>query len=377
MDARDELTKLREQIDQADDRLIALLEERLKLVARASEVKAELGEATRSVEREAFLMKDRAQKALEHHLPAGLVEDILRRILRESYKEDRTMHFSCTNPSDRPIVLVGGGGGMGRLFERYFEASYYKVKILEQHDWRNAEQILKGALAVFICVPIDIALAVIEKTALYLDEDTILADITSVKTHTLNKMLSCHKGPVIGLHPMFGPDIRGMVKQVIVDTGGRDSQKCAFLLEQFKIWGARICQCSAKEHDESMGIIQAMRHFTTYCYGLFLAGQNPDLEKVLDLSSPIYHLELLMVGRLFAQDPKLYCDIIMASEHNEKLITGYLDCIAQQAEVIASHDRDEFMAKFLKVRDYFGEYADKFLQESGRILAGIQDGRSL
>ncbi|MDI8296325.1 hypothetical protein MJI53_23840, partial [Salmonella enterica subsp. enterica serovar Anatum] len=41
--------------------------------------------------------------------------------------------------------------------------------------------------------------------------------------------------------------------------------------------------------------------------------ENVQLEQLLALSSPIYRLELAMVGRLFAQDPQLYADIIMSS----------------------------------------------------------------
>lgn len=50
-----------------------------------------------------------------------------------------------------------------------------------------------------------------------------------------------------------------------------------------------------------MAFIQALRHFATFAYGLHLAEENVRLEQLLALSSPIYRLELAMVGRLFAQ----------------------------------------------------------------------------
>lgn len=50
-----------------------------------------------------------------------------------------------------------------------------------------------------------------------------------------------------------------------------------------------------------MAFIQALRHFATFAYGLHLAEENVQLEQLLALSSPIYRLELAMVGRLFAQ----------------------------------------------------------------------------
>lgn len=51
-----------------------------------------------------------------------------------------------------------------------------------------------------------------------------------------------------------------------------------------------------------MTLIQALRHFTSFAYGLHLSRENPNIDKLLKLSSPIYRLELAMVGRLFGQD---------------------------------------------------------------------------
>lgn len=71
--------------------------------------------------------------------------------------------------------------------------------------------------------------------------------------------------------------------------------------EQIQVWGARLHRISAVEHDQNMAFIQALRHFATFAYGLHTAEENVQLEQLLALSSPIYRLELAMVGRLFAQ----------------------------------------------------------------------------
>ena len=139
----------------------------------------------------------------------------------------------------------------------------------------------------------------------------LLADLTSVKRAPLAKMLDVHKGAVLGLHPMFGPDIASMAKQVVVRCDGRFSERYEWLLEQIQIWGAKIYQIDAAEHDHNMTYIQALRHFSTFANGLHLSKQPVNLSNLLALSSPIYRLELAMIGRLFAQDAALYADIIM------------------------------------------------------------------
>ena len=371
----EKLANLRTAIDKVDEDLIALFAKRLDLVKEAALIKRELGSATFNPERERFLLSSREELAAKYNLPKGFIEDILKRFLRESYQQGGVGIFPCALPETKTIVIVGGNGGMGKILVNFFKNSGYIVKVLDKDDWDRAKTILSHAIAVFISVPIDITKSVIKKVAPFLDENTILADVTSVKKMPLDAMLKLHKGPVAGFHPMFGPDTKSFVKQVVVYIPGRFPEKSAFLVEQFKIWGANVCTCSAAEHDDAMSIIQALRHFTTYCYGVFLAKIHPDLQNILNLSSPIYRLELEMVGRLFAQDPVLYADIIMSSPKNAALIKEYVSSLKPELDVVLTGNRQEFIERFYTARKYFGKYADIFLKESSKLLAKRQDDR--
>lgn len=376
MNAKD-LEKIREEIDSNDKELVALLEKRISLVKKAATVKKELGASAYSREREAYVVEHTEALAKEHNLPANLVSDIMRRILRESYKlcTNTDFHYPRTLKEDGDVVIVGGNGGMGRIFSDLFEKSGYKVFSFGHRGWDKAPEYLKNAKVVIVSVPIDITIDIIKKLSPMLREDQILCDFTSVKEPVVRAMMEYHKGPVLGLHPMFGPDVKSLVKQVVVTVPERDENASLFLVEQFKLWGAKICRCDAKEHDKAMSIIQALRHFSTYSYGTFLTQRAPDLEKLNDLSSPIYRLELMMVGRLFAQDPRLYADIIMSSKQNYELIRNFVESLEAELEIIKDCDVDRFTERFLKVRDFFGDYATAALKESGSILAKLQDER--
>ena len=41
-------------------------------------------------------------------------------------------------------------------------------------------------------------------------------------------------------------------------------ERYEWLLEQIQIWGAKIYQTNATEHDHNMTYIQALRHFSTF-----------------------------------------------------------------------------------------------------------------
>ncbi|MEZ8950950.1 MULTISPECIES: bifunctional chorismate mutase/prephenate dehydrogenase [Vibrio] len=367
-----ELNELRDQIDAVDKQMLDLLAQRLALVEKVGEVKSEHGLPIYVPEREAAMLASRRQEAEKIGVPPQLIEDILRRTMRESYASEKDSGFKCLNPELRSVVIVGGNGQLGGLFGRMFKLSGYEVKILGSQDWDKADEILDNAGLVVVTVPIHLTEGVIAKLG-NLPSDCILCDLTSIKSKPLQAMMNMHQGPVVGLHPMFGPDVPSLAKQVIVYSDGRGSESYQWLLNQFGIWGASLCQMDAAEHDHGMTLIQALRHFTSFAYGLHLSKENPNIDQLLKLSSPIYRLEIAMVGRLFAQDPNLYGDIILSSDENIEMIRRFHSCFGEALEILDGKDKAKFVESFNQVSYWFGDYSQQFLQESQSLLKQAHD----
>lgn len=368
------LAELRAGIDQADDELVAVLARRIRLTAEVGALKSRHGLPLYVPEREAQLLAARREKAAAAGVDADLIEDILRRVMRESYSAQGT-DFPAAGDCSRAVVVVGGGGALGRCLASFFMRSGYTVRILEKDDWEQAPTLLADAGLVLVAVPIEHTLAVIAKLP-QLPDDCILADITSIKQAPLKAMLDVHRGPVLGLHPMFGPDIKSLAKQVVVVCAGRDAQRCQWLVDQFGIWGAVVREELPERHDRAMEMIQAMRHFTSMVYGIFLQRENADLDELMRLSSPIYRLELAMVGRLFAQSPELYADIIMAADGLPALLDQYRGVLDDLLKRVRNHQRAELIEDFNQARDYFGDLAPALLRESSELLRKAHDARS-
>lgn len=369
-----ELTALRDQIDEVDKALLDLLARRMSLVAEVGEVKSHYGLPIYVPEREASMLASRRKEAEALGVSPDLIEDVLRRVMRESYSSENDKGFKTLCPSLRPVVIVGGGGQMGRLFEKMLTLSGYQVRILEKEDWAQAEAMVSDAGMVIVSVPIHVTEEIIAKLP-PLPKDCILIDLASVKNGPLQAMLAAHQGPVLGLHPMFGPDSGSLAKQVVVYCDGRQPEAYQWFLEQIQVWGARLQRISAVEHDQNMAFIQALRHFATFAYGLHLAEENVQLEQLLSLSSPIYRLELAMVGRLFAQDPQLYADIIMSSTNNLALIKRYYQRFGEAITLLEQGDKQVFIDSFRKVEHWFGDYAQRFQSESRILLRQANDSR--
>lgn len=371
----EELQNLREQIDQVDKTLLSLLAKRMQLVAEVGEVKNRHGLPIYAPDREAAMLASRRNEAEKMGISADLIEDVLRRVMRESYSKENDKGFKTLNPQLGKIVIVGGNGKMGRLFSRLFTLSGYQVESLEADEWQSeSPAIFADAGMVIISVPIHLTVDVIEQLP-PLPENCLLVDLASIKQAPLEAMLKAHNGPVLGLHPMFGPDVPSLAKQVIAYCEGRDLSHFEWLLEQLMVWGARVEAITAQEHDKNMSFIQALRHFTTFAYGQHLVKENVDLASLLRLSSPIYRLELAMIGRLFAQDPQLYADIILSSQENINLIRRYHHSLGEAIALLDINTKDEFIRSFNNVSDWFGDYASQFMKESGVLLQKANDSR--
>jgi prephenate dehydrogenase len=268
----------------------------------------------------------------------------------------------------KKILLVGGNGGMGKMFQHFLSRkSGYQISIFEKEDWQDPS-VLTDQDIVLITTPIHLTENIIAEVCPYLSNNTILADFTSVKQTPLSCMLKYHQGPVVGLHPIFGPLIESADEQVIVCCEGRYPEKYNWFIEDIANIGFEIALMTAKEHDEAMDFIQGIEHFSTYCLGKFLQEKKVDIDSLMKISSPNYKYELNIVGRLFNQKPELYADIIMSDEERIKTINDFVKSIQVQNKDIQNQSREKFIQDFESIKKWMGDFTEKAYTESNNIL---------
>ncbi|MCP4021225.1 MAG: bifunctional chorismate mutase/prephenate dehydrogenase [Desulfobacteraceae bacterium] len=355
---------LRDDIDAIDSQILSLIAKRYGVVEKVVALKKKHNVPVYHPAREEDLISKLRNQAQNADIDPDFMEDLYRVIIRQSrVKQTGKMEHKGIKPGAK-VLIIGGAGQMGQYFASLFSKSGYVVRILTEHDWDKAEQLCEGIDLVLISVPIEKTYAVIDQIVPYLSTKAILSDLTSIKAKPLERMCTAHKGPVIGLHPLFGPTTASLDKQIIVITHGRDETACQWLVEQLTIWGAILVTSTAKEHDDIMGLVQALRHFATFCFGQFLYTRHAKLEKTLEFSSPIYRLELGMVGRLFAQDAPLYSEIIFATKERRKMLKAYVTSLGQHIDMLDENNKDLFIEKFNRIAEWFGPFSEQAMRES-------------
>ena len=359
-----ELEALRVQIDTIDRKVVELLAQRIEVVQKVTKVKQKHDLPTFHPAREENLISTRRAQAAEAGLDPDYVEDLFRTVLRNSrVGQLDTLGRRGVRPGAK-VLIVGGRGQMGRFFAEWLRRSDYEVRVLDREDWPRVRSLTRGIELCILAVPIDLTAEVAGKIGPQLPSGCVLADLTSLKRKPLEAMLQSHSGPVVGLHPLFGPATTTMDKQIVVVAPGRQMEQCQWVLDQLTMWGNVLVETSAAEHDEIMGIVQALRHFATFSFGQFLHSRRVPIGRTLELSSPIYRLELAMVGRLFAQDPWLYAEIVFATPERLALLKEYILSLQKNLGLVESGDKEEFVARFRKVAEWFGPFSEQAMRES-------------
>lgn len=362
------LEQLRHRIDGIDEQIVALLAQRHATVQQVVAIKTAQRLPVYHPSREEDLISQRRDQALRVGLDPDHIEELYRSILRQSRVRQTVQINRVPVRPGATVLIVGARGKMGAYFSRWFESTGYQVRHMDREDWPRVAELCEGIDAAILSVPIDLTPSVASDLGPKLPANCVLADLTSVKEAPLQAMMTHHQGPVVGLHPLFGPATTSMDQQVVVATPGRQAEACQWLLDQFSAWGNIVLPIDARDHDTLMTFVQALRHFATFAFGDFLCRQNVNLSRSLELSSPIYRLELGMIGRLFGQDPELYAEIILATPERRALLLQFIDSLGRHRALLESADRQAFCRQFRTISEWFGPFCGQALRESNYLI---------
>ena len=255
--------------------------------------------------------------------------------------------------------IIGGTGRMGRLFANVFEKAGYEVLISGRKTAVTAADIAAQCDIVIVSVPIRETVKVIEAIAPLLQPGQLLCDFTSLKVKPVRAMFRS-KADVIGLHPMFGPTVKSISHQTIIVCPARaDEARVATLVAIFEAQGAICTIATPEEHDRIVAVVQGLTHFVTLCMADTVRRLGVDLNKTGQFESPVYQIELSLVGRLLSQDPALYADILQQNPYVPEVLAACRLSAADLAAIVEAKDPEQFRAFFAKNSRHLGAYCEE------------------
>jgi chorismate mutase/prephenate dehydrogenase len=380
-DAGDELDVLRAKLDVLDGVFLQTAALRGVLVAEIAKAKAAGGAGGKLFdrERERDVYERARARATELGMSETLAENLMTMLVEHSQQiQEGLVHAEERGADAKKILVVGGAGRMGRRFVEAFAGRGHDVKVIDPQESGGSEA-TPAALAddvawadvVMLAVPMAQAVASAREVGPLLREGALLCDINSLKQEVCAAMIETCAGECVGLHPMFGPSVHSLRRQKVVYCPLRPGKGGPWLCAELERIGLELVESTPEEHDQMMAVVQVLVHFSTLVMGHALRRTGVSVARSLAFTSPIYRLELAFVGRLFAQDPKLYAEIEMQNPRGAQVRRAFLDAGAALAETIEAEDRDAFEAEFMQTRAYFEGFATEAMQLSDGIIDGL------
>lgn len=271
--------------------------------------------------------------------------------------------------SKRTVVgIVGGTGGMGRLFADFFRKKGFKVLIASRRTVLTPEACARISDILILSVPIQNTSELCRRLGPLLKPGAVFMDFTSLKTFPVREMLRHSKAEVLGCHPVFGPRVASLKNQVIVLTPARGKKWFPRIQKIFRSGGAIVKIATPAEHDAMMSVVQGLMHATALTLIGTLQKRRVKLSELNDFSSPVYRIRMDFASRILNQDPALYADIALQNPSTLSVLRTYARVLADLTRAVEKKDRRAFIRFFQSASAYLGDLKDRAEKKTDKII---------
>ncbi|MCQ2961885.1 MAG: prephenate dehydrogenase [archaeon] len=269
------------------------------------------------------------------------------------------------------IGIIGGTRGLGRTIAWYLKDFDFDVTVtgrdtivgkqvsedlgIKYSD--DNKKIVQNSDIVIVSVPISSTESVIEELAPFMNEGSLMIDVTSVKEGPSKKMQECLNEGVefIPTHPVFGPRTTDLRGQIIVLTPIEKGEWYPKVYKFLEDKGMRIVETTAAHHDDMMGIVQVLTHFSYISTASAIEKLKVDIKDTENYESPIYNLMIDTIARIVSQNPYLTYSIQHENKRGEKIRQALFDSISELKDALTREDEEEFVEIALKATKHMGD----------------------
>jgi prephenate dehydrogenase len=218
---------------------------------------------------------------------------------------------------------------MGAMLARRLEYAGCLVRGADRPLTESAlRQACSGAEAVLLCVPVPAMEETARAVAPRMEPGAVLADIASVKVAPVRAMEKYHPGPVVGTHPLFGPDPAPGEMTVCVTPGGRISgdgsgeqgEAAARKMEAlFRSMGCSTFRRTPEEHDRAMAFVQGLNFITSAAYFAMLSRH----EEMLPFLTPSFRRRMEAARTMLTRDAEMFSLIFENNPFSQDMVREY------------------------------------------------------
>lgn len=269
------------------------------------------------------------------------------------------------------IGIIGGTGGMGRWFEKYFTDKGHRVLIAGRKTALTYHDLAAQCRVVAISTPLQPALEIIASIGPVLRADQLLIDFCSQKEIIVGRMAAATAADVIGTHPMFAPNTPSIYGQNVIVCPARDRGGWLSWLEAlFSADGGVVTRMDPGAHDKKMAMAQSLMHFMTLSFGRMLQHLEVTPPEAFRFATPIFRINIDLIGRLFSQDITLYAELVRNNKYAPEVLRQFSAAMDETRQAFFGGDEKQTLAYMKSIGAFFGEkFCDQALTETTRALS--------
>ena len=272
----DEIPRIRERIDEIDQKLILLLKDRYENARLLGRIKRARSIESRDPEREKIIVRTVQAATARLGLEPKLILPIFKEIFNFSLQAQRNLADDhAIGLEGKKILVVGGTGGMGRFIARFAIVHEASVKIVGRTMQRTRKmarelEVEAGSISdattsdiVVVALPMESVVRTSIEIAQFMRKGALLTDLSSVKTGIADRISAKIPAGVeyVSIHPLFGPNIDHVEGQNVIAIPFRTGPQWRTLSRALRKAGARVHLMSSAHHDSVMAYVQVLHHF--------------------------------------------------------------------------------------------------------------------
>ena len=304
----DELSELRDRLDEIDTGIIDLIAERLAVVKLIGDHKLRTGAPLRHYEREREVIERGVARAEEKGLSPRLAREMLETLIHHSIGDQETHQLAQSGHGQGARALVIGGlGRMGAWMARYLDTVGYQVDVADPvraetpftvvDDW---ESVIQDYDLVVVAVPLRPSNAVLHRLA-ELKPRGLVFDIGSLKSPMISGLEALAEARALFAHT-----------------------------------AADCVDLSLEEHDEVMAWVLGLSHLVNIAFASALAESGEAVPLLRQISSSTFNAQLKVAAQVVSENPHLYYEIQQGNAMTGEVIGQFrrvLDNLARAIRV--------------------------------------------
>ena len=274
------------------------------------------------------------------------------------------------------ITIIGGSGGMGKVFGKYFKEHGFVVTLHARNEPKlkevaselsvdfehSLEKSVRSADIVMISIPISSTVEMIHRIGPLLKKNALIFDITSLKNKVVNALTEVKKKfPIncISLHPMFGPGITNMKNYVmmVLKVGGTDKYEelITEFLSLFKSDGLILTETVPDIHDKRIALTLGVPHMFNILFLNLLRTSSEQLNELTRFTGTTFLLQKVFAESIIQREMEMFGEIQMENQEFLKILEIFETLLHKYKKIIEEKNVKSFNEFFSQGLNYSKE----------------------